>query len=140
LSRAIAAPSVATPKVPMNSIGRTIRDFVLWSYERGTIQYDIMVTLILLFVFISPRVINFKDKPTGRIPQPTGVLVSPDSAGGFIYQIDGSAVTATGDGPVREELHKIIEPISGEISITKYEAVRDSTGRVLKYRVWVRRG
>ncbi len=123
----------------MKTIGRTIRDFVLWSYERGTIQYDIMVTLILLFVFISPRVINFKDKPTERIPQPTGVIVMPDSAGGFIYQIDGSAVTATSDTAVQAELHKIIEPIAGEISISRYEAVRDSSGRVTKYRVWVRR-
>jgi len=123
----------------MRTIGRTIRDFVLWSYERGTIQYDIMVTLILLFVFISPRVINFKDKPTEHIPQPTGVVVMPDSGGGFVYQIDGSAVTVSGDGPVREELHKIIEPISGEITITKYETVRDATGHIVKYRVWARR-
>jgi hypothetical protein len=123
----------------VKSIGRTIRDFVLWSYERGTIQYDIMVTLILLFVFISPRVINFKDKPTEHIPQPTGVVVIPDSGGGFIYQIDGSALHVTGDGPVREELHKIIEPISGEITITKYETVRDAAGHIVKYRVWARR-
>lgn len=123
----------------MRTVGRTIRDFVLWSYERGTIQYDIMVTLILLFVFISPRVINFQDKPTEHIPQPTGVVVMPDSNGGFIYQIDGSAVTVSGDGPVREELHKIIEPISGEITITKYEAVRDAAGHIVKYRVWARR-
>ena len=39
------------PAVPMSKIWRTIRDFILWSYERGTLQYDVMVTLILLFVF-----------------------------------------------------------------------------------------
>jgi hypothetical protein len=130
---------MATPDLPMRTIGRTIRDFVLWSYERGTIQYDIMVTLILLFVFISPRVINFKDKPTEHVPQPTGVVVTPDSNGGFIYQIDGSAVSATGEPAIQAELHKIIEPISGEISILRYETVRDSSGRVTKYRVWIRR-
>ena len=43
-----------TPAVPMSRIWRTIRDFILWSYERGTLQYDVMVTLILLFVFLSP--------------------------------------------------------------------------------------
>ena len=130
---------MATPDLPMRTIGRTIRDFVLWSYERGTIQYDIMVTLILLFVFISPRVFNFKDKPTEHVPQPTGVVVTPDSNGGFIYQIDGSAVSATGEPAIQAELHKIIEPISGEISILRYETVRDSSGRVTKYRVWIRR-
>ncbi|MGA2695460.1 MAG: hypothetical protein ABSE92_05340 [Terriglobales bacterium] len=139
MSRAITNPAMATPDLPMRTIGRTIRDFVLWSYERGTIQYDIMVTLILLFVFISPRVINFKDKPTEHVPQPTGVVVTPDSNGGFIYQIDGSAVSATGEPAIQAELHKIIEPISGEISILRYETVRDSSGRVTKYRVWIRR-
>jgi hypothetical protein len=130
---------VAVPEVPMKTIARTIRDYVLWSYERGTIQYDIMVTLILLFVFLSPRVINFKDKPIEHNPSPTGVLVTPDSAGGFIYQIDGSAVHAAGDSAIRAELMKIIEPISGGISIKTYEVVRDSSGRVTKYRVWVDR-
>ena len=32
--------------VPTSNFWRTIRDYILWSYERGTIQYDIMVTLI----------------------------------------------------------------------------------------------
>jgi hypothetical protein len=123
----------------MKTIGRTIRDFVLWSYERGTIQYDIMVTLILLFVFLSPRAINFKDKPTEHNPSATGVLVTPDPAGGFIYQIDGAAVHTTGDSAIRAELLKIIEPISGGISIKTYEAVRDSSGRVIKYQVRVDR-
>ena len=47
----------------MNAIWRTIRGYILWSYERGTIHYDIMVTLILIFVFLSPYWINFNDKP-----------------------------------------------------------------------------
>jgi hypothetical protein len=36
-------------------------------------------------------------------------------------------------------LLQIIEPISGEISITKVEPVRDGSGRVLSYKVWVAR-
>ena len=31
----------------MNAIWRTIRGYVLWQYERGTLHYDIMVTLII---------------------------------------------------------------------------------------------
>ena len=27
--------------VPMTEIWRTIRGYILWSYERGTIQYDV---------------------------------------------------------------------------------------------------
>jgi hypothetical protein len=128
-----------TPAVPMSRIWRTIRDFILWSYERGTLQYDVMVTLILLFVFFSPLWIDFHDKPVGRTPHPIGVVVTPEPGGGFIYQIEGSAVAGTDDAAVRQELLRIVEPIAGEVSIIKYDAVRDGQGRVLSYKVWVQK-
>ena len=127
------------PHVPASNFWRTIRDFILWSYERGTIQYDIMVTLILVFVFFSPYWMNFRDKPVERNPHPSGVVVTPGAGGGFIYQIDASAVSGKDDASVREQLLRIVEPISGEVSITRYEAVRDHQGRVLTYKVWVQK-
>jgi hypothetical protein len=127
------------PAVPMSNFWRTIRDYILWSYERGTIQYDIMVTLILLFVFLSPLWINFHDKPVQRNPHPSGVVVTPDVGGGFVYQIDGAAISGKDELTVRAQLLGIIEPISGGVGITRYEAVRDAQGRVLLYRVWARK-
>lgn len=124
------------PHVPMPNFWRTIRDFILWSYERGTVQYDIMVTLILLFVFLSPYWVNFHDKPVERNPHPSGVVVTPDAGGVFIYQIDGAAVSGTDDLTVRSQLLRIVEPISGEVSIMKYETVRDRRGRAQSYKVW----
>ena len=131
--------AVAAPGVPMSGIGRTIRSYILWSYERGTIQYDVMVTLILLFVFFSPQVINFKDKPVEHNPHRTGVVVAPDDQGGLIYQVEGSAVTGTDNSTIRSQLLQVIEPISGEVNITKVEPVLDRSGRVLQYKVWVER-
>ena len=141
MDRAEISTNVAgAPPVPMNAIGRTIRDYVLWSYERGTIQYDVMVTLILLFVFLSPRLINFKDKPVEHNPHRTGVVVVPDGQGALIYQIEAAAIVAKDDdSALGSQLLQIIEPISGEVSITKIEPVRDSSGRVLSYKVWVAR-
>ncbi len=133
------AKLASAPAVPMNAIWRTIRGYILWSYERGTIQYDIMVTVILLFVFLSPYWINFKDKPVERNPHPTGVAVVPDAAGGFVYQIEGSAVTGKEDAIIRAELLRIIEPISGEVNITRYETIRDRSGRILGYKVWAKK-
>jgi hypothetical protein len=133
---------MAAPAVPMIGIWRTIRDYIFWSYERGTIQYDVMVTLILLFVFLSPRLINFKDKPVEHNPHRTGVAVVPDGQGGLIYQIEAAAVgeaVGNDDSVIRGELLQIIEPISGEVSITKVEPVRDRSGRILSYKVWVAR-
>jgi hypothetical protein len=130
---------MAAPSVPMTGIWRTIRDYLFWSYERGTIQYDVMVTLILLFVFLSPRLINFEDKPVEHNPHRTGVVVVPDGQGALIYQIEASAIVDKDDSALRSQLLQIIEPISGEVSITKIEPVRDGSGRVLSYKVWVAR-
>src|SRR6202522_4791338 len=96
---------------PMGAIWRTIRGYILWSYERGSLHYDIMVTLILLFVFVSPHFVNYKDKPVERNPHLTGVIVLPSENGGFIYQIQASAGDNAGGKDVGRQLEQIIEPI-----------------------------
>jgi hypothetical protein len=124
----------------MNAVWRTIRGYILWSYDRGTIHYDVMVTLILIFVFLTPYWINYKDKPIEPNPHPTGVAVLPDTSGGFLYEIEAKAITAKEDLAVREQLLAIIEPIAGgAITITRYDTVRDHTGRILTYKVWIQR-
>jgi len=130
---AVAARAVS----PMSAMWRTIRGYILWSYERGTLHYDIMVTLILLFVFVSPHFINFKDKPVERNPHPIPVVVIPDPQGGFIYQIPASAVNTKASADVGQQLEQIIEPISGAVSVSRYETVKDASGRTQSYKVWV---
>ena len=122
---------------PVSAVWRTIRGYILWSYERGTLHYDIMVTLILLFVFVSPYYINYKDKPAERNPHPIGLAIIPDQQGGFIYQIPAAAVNASSDADISAQLLRIIEPISGAVTITKYEAVKDRRGHLQSYKVWV---
>jgi hypothetical protein len=138
LESAKATPAVpSAPTLPMNSVWRTIRGYILWSYERGSLHYDVMVTIILLFVFLSPYWINFKDKPIERVPHQTGVVIQPDGNGGFIYQIEASALTAKNEADLKEQMLAIIEPITGAAAISKYEPVKDGKGRVQSYRVWV---
>jgi len=122
---------------PMGAIWRTIRGYILWSYERGSLHYDIMVTLILLFIFVSPHFINFKDKPVERNPHLTGVVVIPGEKGGFIYEIQASAVNTSAGEDLRRQLEQIIEPISGAVSVTRVETVKDAKGHPTSYKVWV---
>jgi hypothetical protein len=123
----------------MNAVWRTIRSYILWQHERGTLHYDIMVTLILIFVFFSPRVIHFNDKPVPLDLHPTGVVVTSDGAGGLVYQIEAAAVSPGDESAIRDQLLRIIEPISGEVSIVRYESVSDPKGKLQAYRVWVKR-
>src|SRR5579863_766119 len=116
----ISTTRAGASPLPMSGIWPTIRSYILWQHERGTLHYDIMVTLILIFVFFSPRVINFNDKPGPLSRHPTGVLVTPDGAGGLIYQIEASAVAGGDSAAVREQLLQVIMPISGDVAIEKY--------------------
>jgi len=121
------------------NLWRTIRGYLWWTYDRGSVHYDIMVTLILAFIFLAPHWINFKDKPVERNPHQTGVVVFPDGTSGFIYQIDASAVSGADDDAIREDLLRVIEPIAGEVDIASYEPVKDAKGHVSAYRVRVQR-
>jgi len=131
--------SAEAPSLPVGKAWRTIKGFIFWSHERGTIQYDVMVTLILIFVFFSPRLINFKDRSVERNPHSSGVVVYPDGTGEFIYQVEGKAVQGNDDATIRTELLRVIEPISGSVSISRYESVTDHKGKVIAYKVWTQR-
>jgi hypothetical protein len=135
----LSTTAAEAPTLPVRNVWRTFKSFIFWSHERGTIQYDVMVTLILIFVFFSPRLINFNDRPVERNPHSSGVVVYPDGNGEFIYQVEGKAVQAKDDANIRAGLLRIIEPISGSVSISRYETVTDNKGHVIAYKVWVQR-
>jgi hypothetical protein len=139
LQRAEVTTGAPSAPLPMSAIWRTIRGYILWQYERGTLHYDIMVTLIILFVLFSPRVINFNDKPISRNPHPTEVVVSADSEGHLFYQVAASAIAPGDSQSVREQLLRIIEPISGAVSIVSYDTVADGKGKLQSYRVVAKR-
>lgn len=39
----------------MTKSGGMFRNILIWTYERGTLQYDIICALILAFIFLVPR-------------------------------------------------------------------------------------
>jgi hypothetical protein len=139
LHRVEITTTAPSAPLPMNAVWRTIRGYILWQYERGTLHYDIMVTLIILFLWFSPKVINFNDKPIARNPHPTDVVVSADAEGHLFYQVAASAISPGDDGVVREQLLQIIEPISGAVSIVSYEQISDPKGQVQSYKVLAKR-
>ena len=139
MQRADSTTADVSASLPVNAVWRTIRGYILWQYERGTLHYDIMVTLILLFIFLSPRVIDYNDKPIAGSPHPTEVVVSTDAEGHVFYQVSASDISAGDDHSIREQLLGIIEPISGAVSIVSYETVNDSKGHLQSYKVLVKR-
>ena len=119
----------------MGKLSQTIKGYIWWTSPRGGVHYDVMVTLILAFIFLAPLWINFRDKPQERPPRQTEVVVQQIDDG-FLYKVDASAVKAGDDTEIRESLLRVIEPVAGEITIDRYEPVRDSKHNVVAYKVW----
>ncbi len=121
---------------------RLLGSYFFWSYERGSIQYDVMVTAILLFIFVGPRFIDFKDKPVATPPiRGSEVLVKSSSANGDLtYEVRAEDLgDASTDSARRAALLRVIEPISGEVTLEGYQAVPDTKGKVIAYEATVRR-
>lgn len=119
----------------MGKFGQTIKGYIWWMYPRGSVHYDVMVTVILAFIFLTPLWINFRDKPVERSPYQTEVVVKPEG-NGFIYTVDAASIRPDGDEEVREALLGAIEPVVGEIQIDRYEPIRDSKHTIIAYKVW----
>lgn len=122
-------------------MNRILKSYFYWTYPRGNFHYDVMVTLILAFIFITPQFWDFGAKPTrGAGPQHPiqvvgngrGIIVSLDS--GDVTIPEGATV-----GETRKALRKAIEPVTGDaVSVDRWEIVNDSTGRQV-WKIWAHR-
>lgn len=119
------------------SIGQTIKSYILWTHPRGGFHYDVMVTVILAFIFLTPRSV-FKDSPTYTAQHPNQIVVKPDGSSGFVYEFAASSVVP-GQSDTRAALQRTLEPIAGNVEITRYQELRSWTGKITGYRVWVHR-
>jgi hypothetical protein len=120
---------------------RLLGSYIFWSYERGSVQYDVMVTLILLFIFVGPRFIDFKDKPVTTVPiRASEVLVKNAANGDLRYEVRAEDLgDASGDADLRKALLRVIQPISGDVTIEGYQPVFDTKGRIVAYDATVKR-
>jgi len=120
-----------------------LKSYIFWTYERGSLHYDVMVTAILLFLFVSPHYINYKDRPVETVAlHSSEVLVKEAGMSGdrarFIYQIRADDMGhANTDEKIRAAILRVVEPISGEVTVDRYEEVKDSQGRVIAYNATV---
>ena len=126
-------------------MGKLLKSYVFWTYQRGSFHYDIMVTAILLFLFVTPHIIDFKDRPVETVAlHSSEVLVKEagirDGSSRFLFQIRADDIgNAHTDPELKAAFLRVIEPISGEVALDGYEPVKDSSGHTVAYNVWILR-
>lgn len=116
-----------------------LKGFIFWEHPRGSWQYDLMVTLILAFVFLAPYWVSFRDRPTRALSHHTPVVVTPEGEGRLVFRVEADTIPDGDEAAVRHRLQQVIEPIAGEVEILRWEAERDEKGHIVAYRAWVRR-
>ncbi|MBX5494668.1 MAG: hypothetical protein IRZ15_04980 [Bryobacteraceae bacterium] len=81
-----------------------MKRFVLWDYPRASWQYDVMVILILAFVFLTPRE-WFRDRP--RQPN-SGVVTLPAEAGTSVHWVEPSLLAGVSEEKRFEKASDVI--------------------------------
>jgi hypothetical protein len=120
----------------MSRIGRTLKGYFFWTYDRGSFHYDVMVTLILAFIFVAPRFIDFKDHPEQGLSHLSRPVVTAE---GKMYQVDASTVDAQDEAMVRANFLRVIRTIAGATAtVDRVDPVRDASGHIIAYRAWVK--
>jgi len=121
----------------VNRFFSVLSGYIWWNQPRGTVHYDVMVTLILLFIFLGPRKIDFKDKPATLVAHPNQVIAYSDAQGGLVYEVPASRVTA--QSALDQSLSDALRPVAGDVAVLRYEPLRNQRGELIAYRVWIRR-
>ena len=119
---------------------RILKSYLFWTYPRGSFHYDVMVTLILIFLFVSPHLINYRDRPQETLTSTRDILVRTNGKNAWIYQIGADRLADTSnEDKLKAELLQSIDGISGNVQIDRYREEKDASGHVTQYRVWAHR-
>jgi hypothetical protein len=123
-------------------MNKVFKSYFYWTYQRGSFHYDVMVTLILLFIFGTPWLWDYGARPTREAGPAHPIQVTSDGSHGLIVTVVASDVTVSpgaSDNEVRKVLRKAIEPVTGDaVSIVRWEKATDAQGNVA-WKIWARR-
>jgi hypothetical protein len=125
-------------------MSKILKSYFYWTYPRGCFHYDVMVTLILVFIFATPHLWNYGDKPSPSGGPLHPIQVVGSGGRGFIVTVQAVDVsldlkTTASDMAVKKALRKAIEPVTGDaVVVERWETAQDAQGN-WTWKVWARR-
>jgi hypothetical protein len=96
-----------------------VKRFLLWDYPRASWQYDVMVALILTFVFLTPRAM-FRDQPRA------GSIVEIPSENGRAFIVEPGLLESVPDAERKARVERMLRSRYGtKETVVKVEAIHD---------------
>jgi hypothetical protein len=131
---------------PRRTIRQILKSYFYWTYPRGSLHFDILVTVILLFIFLTPQIPgwSYGDKPSPIGGPSHPILVTGNDGQGVIVTVQASDVkldlrTTASNKVVKKALRKAIEPVTGDdVFIVHWETGVDDRGNPV-WKVWAHR-
>lgn len=87
-----------------------IKRGIFWPYERGSWQYDIIVLIILAFIFLTPAG-WFHDRPRlllSDLRHVQGIVEVGHTGRLWVYQVDARLVDSAGEVPPRMAVQQLL--------------------------------
>jgi hypothetical protein len=114
-----------------------LKRFILWEFPRASWQYDVIVAVILAFIFLTPRD-WFRDRP--RIPHASSIALLPSEKGMTVFFVDAQLLAGTAENQRIAKLTAALRSgmSSRSLSVTRVEPILDSEGELQGYMAFAR--
>ena len=111
-----------------------LKRFILWDFHRGSWQYDVMVGIILAFVFLTPRD-WFRDQPRA-----SSIVMVPSENGGVAFFVDPERLAHIPENQRAARLTKDVQAQNGNhhLRVTRIEPILNSEGELQGYMAFAR--
>ena len=114
-----------------------LKRFILWDFPRASWQYDVMVAIILAFIFLTPRD-WFRDQP--RIPTASSIAPLPSDNGSSVFFVNSELLNGV---PVDQRAVRLTQMLrtrtsNRRLEVTRVEPVLDSEGALQGYMAFAR--
>jgi hypothetical protein len=106
-------------------------------YARGSRPYDVIVALILAFIFLTPRD-WFHDQP--RIPKASSIAMLPAEKGSSPFFVDAELLKNTPENQRVPRLTELLQKRTGNrhLEVMRVEPILDSEGELQGYMAFAR--
>lgn len=114
-----------------------LKRFILWDYPRASWQYDVMVGIILAFIFLTPRD-WFHDQP--RIPFASSIAMLPSENGSSVFFVDSVFLAGIPENQRVAKLTQVLQTrmSNHRLAVTRVEPILDSEGELQGYMAFAR--